>query len=90
VTLSEDRLKEIETTIDAAESIHGVTYPLCKMLRELVAELRASQQRERELGDRRDALERLLACYRSGSQPSEKLHRDLERTRRALSDRGTP
>ena len=32
-----------------------------------------------------DALEKLLSCYRTGSQPSERLHRDLRRTQDALA-----
>jgi len=28
-----------------------------------------------------DALQNLLSCYRIGSKPSEKLHKELEKTR---------
>lgn len=35
--------------------------------------------------DRTEALERLLACYRSGSTPRESLHRELARTKAALA-----
>ncbi len=31
------------------------------------------------------ALEQLLVCYRTGRQPSEKLHRELARTRKQLA-----
>lgn len=34
---------------------------------------------------RANALEALLACYRTGSQPSERLHRELERTKQLVA-----
>lgn len=34
---------------------------------------------------RAEALEALLACYRTGRQPSEALHRRLEKTRTAIA-----
>lgn len=35
------------------------------------------------------ALETLLACYRLGQQPSERLHTELERTGRYIAHDGT-
>ena len=36
------------------------------------------------LKERNEALEQLLICYRVGKNPSEKLHKMLDRTKQAL------
>ena len=36
--------------------------------------------------DRIEALERMLAHYRTGIRPTEKLHVEMERTREALTE----
>ena len=38
------------------------------------------------LWDRIDALEQLLACYRVGGSPTEKLHKKLNSTRKAIEE----
>jgi hypothetical protein len=43
------------------------------------------QQRDAALA-RCEALEKLLACYRVGKSPSEKLHRELARTQTRLAE----
>ena len=40
--------------------------------------------REKLLSERVDALEKLLACYRTGQRPTEKLLNELDRTKRAI------
>ena len=44
----------------------------------------ANCQRIKELEERIEALEQLLVCYRVGKNPSEALHRKLEKTKQAL------
>ena len=45
---------------------------------------KAMMKRAMVYRDRCAAVEKLLACYRTQSQPSERLHRELARTKRAL------
>jgi len=47
-------------------------------------QLQADNKRLRE---RLDAVEELNVCYRLGRQPSEKLHRKLEKTKQALKEK---
>lgn len=69
-------------SIDTAMSLIRET-GTCAVSEEEFAALYAENE---HLRARLDAVERLLVCYRIGKQPSEKLHRDLERTRRALAE----
>ena len=50
----------------------------------LSEEERALMKRAMVYRDRCAAVEKLLACYRTQSQPSERLHRELARTKRAI------
>lgn len=53
---------------------------------EIAAEaVEEERKRTKAHSDRREALERLLACYRSGCRPSEALFREMDRTRAALA-----
>lgn len=56
--------------------------------RQLHRELEACRQSRKAAVERIEALQGLLACYRTGRQPSETLHQKLERTRRALEGDG--
>jgi hypothetical protein len=48
------------------------------------AQLAAKQQQTKVWQERAAALDALLAYYRTGSQPTEKVHRELERSRAAV------
>ena len=46
-------------------------------------------ERIEEFEERIEALEQLLVCYRVGKNPSEALHRKLEKTKQALKGKST-
>ena len=50
----------------------------------LSEEERALMKRAMVYRDRCAAVEKLMACYRTQSQPSERLHRELARTKKAI------
>lgn len=54
------------------------------LLTEAADTIRALTAERDALRTRNEALEGLLACYRTGSRPSEKLFRQLEASRRAI------
>lgn len=44
------------------------------------------ENRNKKLKARIEALEQLLVCYRIGKNPSEKLHKMLDKTKQELGD----
>ena len=48
----------------------------------------SAEKRIKELEERIEVLEQLLVCYRVGRNPSEALHRKLEKTKQALEKDG--
>ena len=55
-----------------------------RLERAFLAGAKFSDERIKNLDERIEALERLLVCYRVRKNPSEALHRKLEKTKQAL------
>ena len=72
------RIKELERTL----------HQLREQKRSIISQLEQVELRNTEriknLDERIEALERLLVCYRVRKNPSEALHRKLEKTKQAL------
>ena len=78
-------IMEFARAMALGHPLSGHQYQAIVEAEQEIQNLIAARAEVTRLRERNDALEKLLVCFRIGRAPSEKLHRELERTREALS-----